>query len=72
MADDRITGYKFNLNTSSDVKRMLSKIASELYQDKIDNSKAKTLTYIGNTAISAIKTCEVEARLDALEDSLNE
>ena len=72
MADDRITGYKFNLNTSSDVKRMLSKIASELYQDKIETSKAKTLTYIGNTAISAIKTCEVEARLDALEDSLNE
>jgi len=58
-------------NTPQNVRSFLSTIANKVYQDKIEQKKAKTLVYICNHILMAMKT-ESDIKLSDLEKKIKE
>ena len=58
---------QIRLTTSNQVRWMLSRVANALIQDEISEDKARVLVYLSNTLLNAIKTTDLEERLEELE-----
>lgn len=58
---------QIRLTTSNQVRVMLSRVANALIQDEISEDKARVLVYLSNTLLNAIKTTDLEERLEELE-----
>ena len=63
---------KRRLKTAQDCRRFLADLVHRLDSDEVDATKAGRLGYLVNLILAAVRTDEVEARLSALEKSLQE
>ncbi|HMN16294.1 MAG TPA: hypothetical protein PKD03_01645 [Ignavibacteriaceae bacterium] len=52
-------------------KRLLAKLIYDLQTDKIDNQKAKDLTYLLVSYVNIFKQYELELRIEEIEKQLN-
>jgi len=57
-----------NIRTSTDILRLLDRTVVDLKAGKIDNARAKTITYICSTAGQIIRNLELEKRIEDLEE----
>ena len=58
---------KIKLQTPSDVRRALARIANMLLNDELDPKVANAIVYACNALLSALRTDEYDKRLDELE-----
>jgi len=58
-------------NTAQQVRSFLSMVANKVYHGDMEQSKAKTLTYIANHILMAMKT-ESDIKLSDLEKKIKE
>ena len=66
------TPRKRRLKSAQDCRRFLADLVHRLDGDQVDGAKASKLAYIVNILLAAVRTDEVEARLAALEKSMQE
>lgn len=52
-------------------KRLLAKLIYDLQTDKIDNQKAKDLTYLLVSYVNIFKQYELELRIEQIEKQIN-
>lgn len=62
-----IYNNNIRLTSSNQVRVMLSRVANALIQDEIREDTARALVYLSNTLLNAIKTTDMEERLEELE-----
>ena len=67
-------GKKINLrlDTPSNIRKSLSKVANMVLNGEIDTKTANTLTIVCNALLSSIRIDEQEKRIDELEVLLEE
>ena len=63
---------RLNFDTAEDTRRSLSKLANAVLSGEIDESKAKSITYIAQTVLSSIRTDEQSKLLASQEKKLSE
>lgn len=61
--------YRY-IRKSSDILKLLQYTANALLKNEIEESKAKTLTYICSTANQVIKTHDIEQQIKELEQEV--
>ncbi len=59
------------LQTLQDVRRLLAKTVNALNRNEITEERARALGYLAGILRDVIKTGDLEARLEALENSIN-
>lgn len=62
---------KKRLKSLNDIRQFLSAIINELYQERIDENRAKSFGYLCNILSGIVKDSDIESRLEALEEKLN-
>ena len=60
------------MNTATEVKRAITRIANMVLNGGLDPKQANTILYGCNIILSAIRTDEQEKRMDELEKALEE
>lgn len=63
---------KIDFATAEKTKKTLIKLANAVYNDEIDESKAKTLTYMAQTVLTSIRADEQQKQLDEQQQKLDE
>lgn len=63
---------KLRLDTPSNIRKSLSKVANMVLNGEIDTKTANTLTIVCNALLSSIRIDEQEKRIDELEVLLEE
>lgn len=63
---------RLRLNTPSDVRKALSKVANMIANDEIDIKKANAIIYSCNSILNSIRTDELEKQIQELEDMVND
>jgi hypothetical protein len=61
-----------NIKTSTGILNLLNQSLLDLKEGKIDDARAKTITYICTTAGQIIKNLELEKRIEELEKEVEE
>lgn len=64
--------YKFKTSTPREVRTTLSKLINLVANDKIDHSKAKTITYMTSYILQSIKLDEQEKQIEELKEIIEE
>ena len=67
-----ISPRKKRLKTAQDCRRYLADLVHRLDSDEVDATKAGRLGYLVNLILSAVRTDELEDRLSALEQAVQE
>lgn len=62
-----ITNRK-RLNNSRSIRQQLANLYHDLSEDKITESKARTLAYISSIMLRAVESSELEEKLELLEE----
>jgi hypothetical protein len=74
MADKKAI-YKITLTSKEDVRRLLSATINQLRRGEVDQSTARALGYLANcllTTLESLQKDEIEQRLNALEQAMQE
>ncbi len=72
MARKRGNRNKIRLNSPDDLRRFIVRVINDLNEGSITESQAKTYGYLGNCLTKIFETVELAARLERLEDSMNQ
>lgn len=59
--------YEIKLKTSSDVLRLIQRTVNALHRGEINTATARTMLYGAAVASQAIKSLEIESRIEELE-----
>lgn len=63
---------RMKMGTSREVRRAVNRIANMLLNDEIDPKKANAILYACNVCLGAIRVDEQQAKLDELEQAVEE
>lgn len=63
---------KFRLTKTRDAKRLMNRIANEVYAGELEPEIAKVLTTITNTFLKASELSEMETKLEYIENKIKE
>lgn len=66
------TPRKKRLKTAQDCRRYLADLVHRLDSDEVDATKAGRLGYLVNLILAAVRTDELEDRLSALEQAVQQ
>ena len=61
-----MTDYKFKTSTPKEIRQTLSKLVNMVANDKIEQNKAKTITYMSSYILQSIKLDEQEKQIQEL------
>ena len=65
-------GNAFRLTKVRDAKRLMNRIANEVYSGELNPEIAKVLTTIANTFIKASEISDLESKLEQIEGKLKD
>ncbi|MEG1132608.1 MAG: hypothetical protein RSD77_09840 [Romboutsia sp.] len=63
-----MTDYKFKTSTPKEIRQTLSKLVNMVANDKIEQGKAKTITYMSSYILQSIKLDEQEKQIQELKE----
>lgn len=69
---EKMNEKKYRLDSFKSIKRLYANIINDFNNDKIPESKAKTLSYMLNGFAKVIEVSELEKRLIELECKVND
>ncbi len=72
MARKRGNLNKIRLKKPDDLRKFVVKVINDLNEGTITESKAKTYGYLGNCLTKIFETVELAARVEQLEEALNQ
>ncbi len=72
MARKRGNLNKIRLNKPDDLRKFIVKVINDLKEGVISESQAKTFGYLGNCLTKIFETVELAARVEQLEEALNQ
>lgn len=64
--------YKLKLSTPKQVRQTLAKLANQVANDEIEQSKAKTITYMSSYILQSIKLDEQEKQIQELKEIIEQ
>lgn len=62
---------RLKMSTSREVRQAVNRIANMLLNKEIDPKTANAILYAANVTLGAIRTDEIEQRIDELESTLS-
>jgi hypothetical protein len=71
MARKRGNLNKIRLNKPDDLRKFIVKVINDLKDGSITESQAKTFGYLGNCLTKIFETVELAARVEQLEEAMN-
>ena len=72
MARKRGNRNKIRLNSPDDLRRFIVRVINDLNEGSITESQAKTYGYLGNCLTKIFETVELAARIEQLEENMNQ
>lgn len=62
----------FRLRTTMDISRFLAKVINQLYRNEMEADRAGKLGYLGNILIKSMEQSDLEKRIAALEERIDQ
>ena len=63
---------RLRMGTASEVRRVLARVSTEVYNGDLDTKTANTIILACNAVLNSLRTDEQQKKLDELERLLNE